>query len=79
MCQSKHHLFIFKKYVPIKNWDNMKPHIFYTISTYFLFEFNLSNLLCLRSLLLLEESNCIFSPFPLELPISIIFMATTHL
>jgi hypothetical protein len=61
MCQLKHHMFIFKSYVPIRNWDNMRPHILYTISTYFLFEFSLSNLLCLRTFLLLEESNYILS------------------
>jgi hypothetical protein len=54
MCQPKHHMFISKKYVPIRNWDSMKPHILYTISTYFLFEFNISNLLCLGTFLLLE-------------------------
>jgi hypothetical protein len=35
MCQSKHHLFIFKSYVPIRKWDNMRSHILYTISTCF--------------------------------------------
>jgi hypothetical protein len=54
MCQLKHHMFISNKYVPIRNWDNMRPHILYTISTYFLFEFNLLNLLCLRTFLLFE-------------------------
>jgi hypothetical protein len=54
MCQPKHHVFISKKYVFIRNWDSMKPHILYTISTYFLFEFNLSNLLCLGAFFLLE-------------------------
>ncbi len=57
----------------------MKLHIFYTISTCFLFEFNLSNLLCLGAPLLLEESNCIFFPFSLELPSSNFFTTTTHL
>ncbi len=79
MCQSKDHLFIFKKYAPIRNWDNMRPHILYAISTYFLFEFSLSNLLCLGSILLFEESNCIISPSPLELPSSIFLMGTTCL
>jgi len=36
ICQSKHHLFISKRYVPISNWNNMKPHIFYTILNLFL-------------------------------------------
>ncbi len=72
-------MFIFKRYVPIRNWDNMKPHILYTISTYFLFEFNLSNVLCLIALLLLEESNYIFSPSPSKLPSSDFSMVTTHL
>jgi hypothetical protein len=79
MCQLKHHLFISKRYVPIRNWDNMKLHILYTISTCFLFQFNLSNLLCLGSFLLLEELNCIFLPSPFKLPSSVFFMATTHL
>jgi hypothetical protein len=55
MCQPKHHMFISKKYVPIRNWYNIRPHIFYTISNWFLFEFSLSNLLCLRAFLLLER------------------------
>ncbi len=57
----------------------MRPHILYTILTYFLFEFNLSNLLCLGSFKLLEESNCILSPSPFKLPNSIFSMATTRL
>ncbi len=77
MCQLKHHMFISKRYVPIKNWDNMKPHILY--SNCFLFEFNLSNLLCLKAFLLIEESNCILSPSPLELPRSNFSMPITHL
>ncbi len=55
MCQPKHHVFISKRYVSIRNWNNMQSHILYTISIYFLFEFNLSNLLCLRAFLLLER------------------------
>jgi hypothetical protein len=35
MCQSKHHMFISKKYVPIKNWKYLILHILYTISTSF--------------------------------------------
>jgi hypothetical protein len=58
----KHYLFISKKYVPIGNWNNMKPHILKNISHCFLFEFSLSNLLRLRSFLPLEEENCIFPP-----------------
>jgi hypothetical protein len=54
LYQSKHHFFISKRYVSIRNWNSMRPHILYTISTYFLFEFDLPNLLCLGSLLLLE-------------------------
>ncbi len=71
MCQSNHHLFISKKYAPIRNWNNMRPHIIYTISTCFLFEFNLSKLLCIGSFLLLEESKCILPPSPRELLSSI--------
>ncbi len=55
----------------------MRPHIL--CSTYFLFEFSISNLLCLRAFLLIEESNCILSPSPPKLPRSNFFMATTHL
>jgi hypothetical protein len=62
LCQLKHYMFISKRYVPIGNY-NMRPHILNTISPYFLFEFSLSNLLCLRSFLPLEEKNCIFPPF----------------
>jgi hypothetical protein len=54
MCQPKHDMFISKRYVPIRNWNNMRQHIFYTISTWFLFEFSLSNLLCPGAFLLLE-------------------------
>jgi hypothetical protein len=54
-CQPKHHMFISNRYVPIRNWDIMRPHILCTISTYFLFEFSLSCNLCLRTFLLLEE------------------------
>ncbi len=75
----KHHLFISKRYVPIMNWDIMRPHIFYTISTCFLFEFSLLNLLSLGAFLLLEKSNCIISPFPLELFSSIFYITTTYL
>jgi len=57
----------------------MRPHILYTISTYFLFEFNLLNLLCLRTFLLPKESNFIFYPYPLELPKSIFSSVTTRL
>ncbi len=57
----------------------MKLHILYTISTCFLFEFNLSNLLCLGAFSLLEESNCIFSPYLVELPSSNFSTITTHL
>ncbi len=60
-----------KKYVPVRNWNNMKSHILYTISTCFLLEFNLSNLLCLKAFLLLKESYCILSPSPPKLPSSI--------
>jgi len=52
MCQLKHHLFISKRYVPIRNWDNMRSHIIY--STYFLLQIKFSNLLCLGIFLLLE-------------------------
>jgi hypothetical protein len=55
-------MFISKRYVPIGKWNNMRVHILNTISHYFLFEFNLSNLLCLRSFLPLEEENYTFSP-----------------
>ncbi len=55
--QLKHHMFISNGYVPIRNWDIMRLHILYTISTYFLFEFSLSNHLCLTTFLLLEGQN----------------------
>jgi len=72
-------MFISKKYVPIGNWNNMRPHIFNTISHYFLFEFNLSNLLRLISFLPLEEENCILFPFQPKLTSSIFSIATIHL
>ncbi len=78
LCQSKHYLFISKRYVPIGNWNNMKPHILNTIS-HLLFEFNLSNLLCLRSFLSLEKKNYIFPPSPPELTNSIFYTITIHL
>jgi hypothetical protein len=58
----------------------MRPYILNTISHYFLFEFNLSNLLHLRSLLPLEERklDC-FPPSPLELISSNFFVTTIHL
>jgi hypothetical protein len=31
----KHHFFISKRYVPIKNWDTMRLHILYTIQFVF--------------------------------------------
>ncbi len=79
LCQPKHHMFISKRYVPIRNLDNMKSHILYIISTCFLLEFNLSSLLCLRAFLLLKESNCILSPSPPKLPSSIFSMVTIRL
>jgi len=57
----------------------MKQHILNTISPYFLFEFNISNLLHLKSFLALEEENYIFSPSPRELINTIFFMVTIHL
>ncbi len=79
MYQPKHHLFISKRYVPIRNWNNTRSHILYTISTCFLFGFNLSNLLCLKAILILEESYYIFPPSPPKLLSSNFSMATTHL
>lgn len=79
MCQLKHDMFIFKKYVPIKNWDNRRLHILNTISTFFLFEFSLSNLLHLGLFLLCEKENYIFPPSPPKLPTFIFSMATTCL
>ncbi len=72
-------MFIFKRYVTIRNWDNMRPHILYTISTYFLFEFSLSNVSCLGAFLLFEKSNWIFPPSPPKLPSSNFSTTTTHL
>jgi hypothetical protein len=77
MCQLKHHLFISKRCVPISNWDNMRSHTIY--STYFLHQFNLSNLLCFETFLLLEESNYIISPSPPQLPSFNFSTTTTHL
>ncbi len=54
ICQPKHHLFISKMYVPIKNWDSMRSPILYTISTCFLFEFSILNFFCLGAFLLFE-------------------------
>jgi hypothetical protein len=51
MCQSKHHMFISKRYVLIRDWNNMRLHIFYTILTCFLLEFNLSEPLMSRNIL----------------------------
>ncbi len=55
----------------------MRPHILY--STYFLLQFNLSNLLCFGAFLLHEESNCILPPSPPKLLGSNFSTATTHL
>jgi len=57
----------------------MRLHILYATSTCFLFEFSLSNFLCLGAFLLLEESNYIFPPFLLQLPSSNFYTTTTHL
>ncbi len=53
--------------------------LFIPFQPVFLFEFNLSNLLCLGSFLLFEESKCIISPFPPKLPSSIFSITTTSL
>jgi hypothetical protein len=37
LYQPKHYLFISKRYVPIWNWNNMRPHILNTISPWFFF------------------------------------------
>ncbi len=53
--------------------------LFIPFQPVFLFEFNLSNLLCLGSFLLFEESKCIISPSPPKLPSSIFSITTTCL
>ncbi len=75
ICQSKHHLFISKRYVE-KIWS----HTFFTpfqLTFYLNLVFQTS--LCVGSFLLLEESNCILSPSPPELPSSIFSTTTTCL
>jgi hypothetical protein len=75
MCQCKLYLFTTKRSMSTKtlpihlqevcsHWElnNMRLHILNTISHCFAFEFNLSNLLCLRWFLPLEEKNRIISP-----------------
>ncbi len=79
MCQLKHHMFISKRYVPIRNWNNMKSHILYTISTYFLLEFNISSLLCIGAFLLLKKTNYVLSSFPPKLRSSIFSTITIRL
>jgi hypothetical protein len=61
LCQPKHYMFIFKRYVPIGNWNNMRPHILNSI--WHFFNLNLVyQISCLRSFLPLGEKNCIFHP-----------------
>ncbi len=72
-------MFISKKYVPIGNWNNMRPHIFNTILHIFIFEFNLSNLLCLTHFCHLKKKTTLFPPSPPEFTSSIFSTVTIHL
>ncbi len=91
MCQFKLYLFTtesyvsietppvhFKKYVPIRNWDNMRSHILYTISIFYYLNssFQTSNV---YNHFWYSKNNYIVSTSPFKLPSSIFLTTTTCL